>query len=337
MSQHKASFLLEKHGKLEIKPRSTPSPQKNQALVKVTAAAINPVDWKIIDYGVLVEKFPTILGTDGAGIVEAVGPEVTDFKVGDRVFFQGRYGSDDEATFQEKTIVQTDIISKIPDNITEDQASTIPVASIAALCELFQKTGIEFPTNGPTANGKGVLILGGSSSVGQFAIQLARIAGFSPIVTTASVKHEGFLKSVGATHIFDRDVDAKTVQSAFPSPVALVVDAISASSTQELAYEVLTTPSPVPGAHLALVLPLADSVKEKNSGNQVTVHSVLGISHMLRDLSVPFWQSIGQWIKDGKFVPNQVQVVGGLAAVPEALDLSRKGVSGVKIVIHPQE
>jgi NADPH-dependent curcumin reductase CurA len=58
---------------------------------------------------------------------------------------------------------------------------------------------------------------------------------------------------------------------------------------------------------------------------------------MLRDLSVPFWQSIGQWIKDGKFVPNQVQVVGGLAAVPEALDLSRKGVSGVKIVIHPQE
>ncbi|CAE6379565.1 unnamed protein product [Rhizoctonia solani] len=337
MSQHRASFLLEKHGKLEIKPRSTPSPQKNQALVKVTAAAINPVDWKIIDYGIFVEKFPTILGTDGAGIVEAVGPEVTDFKVGDRVFFQGRYGSDDEATFQEKTIVQTDIISKIPDNITEDQASTIPVASIAALCELFQKTGIEFPTNGPTANGKGVLILGGSSSVGQFAIQLARIAGFSPIVTTASVKHEGSLKSLGATHIFDRNVDAKTIQSAFPSPVALVVDAISGSSTQELAYEVLTTPSPVPGAHLALVLPLADSVKEKNSGNQVTVHSVLGISHLLRDLSVPFWQSIGQWIKDGKFVPNQVQVVGGLAAVPEALDLSRKGVSGVKIVIHPQE
>ncbi|CCO33892.1 Protein TOXD OS=Cochliobolus carbonum GN=TOXD PE=3 SV=1 [Rhizoctonia solani AG-1 IB] len=337
MSQHKASFLLEKQGKLEIKPRPTPSPQKNQALVKVTAAAINPVDWKIIDYGIFIENFPAILGTDGAGIVEAVGPEVTDFKVGDRVFFQGRYGSDDEATFQEKAIVQTDIISKIPDNITEDQASTIPVASIAALCELFQKTGIEFPTNGPTANDKGVLILGGSSSVGQFAIQLARIAGFSPIATTASAKHEDFLKSLGATNIFDRNVDAKTVQSAFPSPVALVVDAISASSTQELAYEVLTTPSPVPGAHLALVLPLADSVKEKNSGNQVTVHSVLGISHMLRDLSVPFWQSIGQWIKDGKFVPNQVQVVGGLAAVPEALDLSRKGVSGVKIVIHPQE
>ncbi|CCO30217.1 Zinc-type alcohol dehydrogenase-like protein C2E1P3.01 [Rhizoctonia solani AG-1 IB] len=252
-------------------------------------------------------------------------------------FFQGRYGYDDETTFQEKTIVQTDIISKIPDNITEDQASTIPAGALAALFGLFQKTGIDVPTNGPTASDKGVLILGGSSSVGQFAVQLARIAGFSPIVTTASVKHEDFLKSLGATHIFDRNVDAKTIQSAFSSPVALVVDSISVSSTQELAYEVLITPSPVPGAHLALVLPLVESVKEKNSGNHVTVHNIFGSSHSFRDLSVPFWQNVGQWIKDGKFVPNRVQVVGGLAALPEALDASRKGVSGVKIVIHPQE
>ncbi|CCO30216.1 Zinc-type alcohol dehydrogenase-like protein C2E1P3.01 [Rhizoctonia solani AG-1 IB] len=317
MSQHKAFFLLEKQGKLEVKPRPTPVPQKNQALVKVTAAAINPVDWKIIDYGIFVEKFPAILGTDGAGIIEAVGPEVTNFKVGDKVFFQGQYGYDDETTFQEKTIVETDIISKIPDNITEDQASTIPLAAITAAILLFQKTGIDLPSNGPTATGKGVLILGGSSSVGQFAVQLARIAGFSPIVTTASATHKDFLKSLGAT--------------------PLAIDAISADSTQELAYEVLTTPSPVSSAHLALVLPPADSVKEKNSGNQVTVHNVFGSSHMFRDLSVPFWQNVGQWIKDGKFVPNRVQVAGGLAALPEALDASRKGVSGVKIVIHPQE
>ncbi|KAF8705408.1 Alcohol dehydrogenase GroES-like domain, partial [Rhizoctonia solani] len=338
MAQHKASFLLEKHGKLEVKTRPTPTPQKNQALVKVTAAAINPVDWKIIDYGIFLENFPAVLGSDGAGVVEAVGPEVTDFKVGDRVFFQGAYNRDDETTFQEKAIVQTDIISKIPDNITDDQASTIPVASLAALVGLFQKTGVEVPVNGPTANGKGVLILGGSSSVGQFAIQLARIAGFSPIATTASAQHNDFLKSLGATHVFDRDVDAKTAQSAFSTPVALVVDSISQASTQELGFEVLTTPSPVQGAHLAIVNLPADSVKEKNSGNKVTVHSIFGSSHRFRDLSVPFWQRVGQWIKDERFVPNRVQVVkGGLAAVPEALDLSRKGVSGVKVVIRPQE
>ncbi|GAB1523201.1 hypothetical protein RhiTH_006332 [Rhizoctonia solani] len=338
MAQHKASFLLEKYGKLEVKTRPTPAPQKNQALVKVTAAAINPVDWKIIDYGIFLENFPTVLGTDGAGIVEAIGPEVSDFKVGDRVFFQGVYGCDDETTFQEKAIVQTDIISKIPDNITDDQASTIPAAALAALVGLFQKTGIAFPVNGPTANGKGTLIIGGSSSVGQFAIQLARIAGFSPIVTTASAQHNDFLKSLGATHVFGRDVDAKTIQSAFSTPVALVLDSISQASTQELAFEVLTTPSLVKSAHLAIVRPPADLVREKNSGDKITVHYVFGSSHQFRDLSVPFWQTVGQWIKDEKLVPNRVQVVkGGLAALPEALDLSRKGVSGLKIVIYPQE
>ncbi|CAE6520468.1 unnamed protein product [Rhizoctonia solani] len=338
MSQHKASILPQKQGKLEVGTRSTPVPQGTQALVKVTAAAINPVDWKILDYGLFIEKFPAVLGTDGAGIIEAVGPDVTHFKPGDKVFFQGIYARVDETTFQQKTIVETDIISKIPDNIDEDQASTIPVATLAALVGLFQKTGVDIPVNGPTVNGRGVLILGGSSSVGQFAIQLARITGFSPIVTTASAQHTDFLKSIGATHIFDRDIDAKTIQSAFPTPVSLVLDAISVGSTQELAYDVLTTPSPVPGAHLALVLPLIDSLKEKNGDNKVTVNQIYGSSHTFRDLSVPFWQNVGQWIKDGKFVPNRVQLVkGGLAAVPEALDLSRKGVSGVKLVIRPQE
>ncbi|KAH7334797.1 chaperonin 10-like protein [Rhizoctonia solani] len=338
MSQHKVSLLPQKQGKLEVSTRPTPVPQGNQALVKVTTAAINPVDWKIQYYGLFIDEFPIILGGDGAGVIEAVGLGVRDFKVGDKVFFQGFYGNTDQATFQEKTIVETDIISKIPENITEDEASTIPVAALTALVSLFQNTGIDIPVNRPTANGKGVLILGGSSSVGQFGLQLARIAGFSPIVTTASAQHTDFLKSLGATHVFDRNVDAKTIQSAFSTPVSLVVDSISVDSTQSLAYDVLTTPSPVPGAHLALVLPLVDSLKEKNADSKVTIHEVYGSSHTFRDLSVPFWQSVGQWIKDGKFVPNRVQVVkGGLAAIPEALDLSRKGVSGVKIVIHPHE
>ncbi|ELU40030.1 alcohol dehydrogenase groES-like domain-containing protein [Rhizoctonia solani AG-1 IA] len=343
MAQHKASFLLEKHGKLEVKTRPTPTPQKNQALVKVTAAAINPVDWKIIDYGIFLQNFPAVLGTDGAGVVEAVGPEVNDFKVGDRMlgFTVYTYGRDDETTFQEKAIVQTDIIAKIPENITDDQASTIPVAAVAALVGLFQKTGIEVKfirwsiwwvisqeVYSPLFTNFGL----------DQAIQLARIAGFSPIVTTASAQHNDFLKSLGATHVFGRDVDAKTIQSSFSMPVALVLDSISQASTQELAFEVLTTPSSVQGAHLAIVLPPADSVKEKNSGDKITVHNIFGSSHQFRDLSVPFWQTVGQWIKDEKLVPNRVQVVkGGLAAVPEALDLSRKGVSGVKLVIHPQE
>jgi len=278
------------------------------------------------------------LGTDGAGIIEAVGPDVTTYKPGDRVFFQGRYGFPEGTTFQQYALVETDIISKTPDNVSDDQAATIPVAALAALVGLFQKSGIPFPENGPTASGKPVLIIGGSSSVGQYGIQLARIAGFSPIITTASSQHAEHLKSLGATHVVDRDADAKTIQSASSTPIALVLDSISLPSTQSVALEVLRTPAPTPGAHLAVVLPLGDSVKEKNADEKVSVNQLYGSSHLFRDLSVPFWRSVGQWIKEGKISPNRVQVVpGGLAGVPEAFELSRKGVSGVKLVIHPQE
>ncbi|KEP45770.1 putative zinc type alcohol dehydrogenase [Rhizoctonia solani 123E] len=338
MSQHKACILPHRQGRLIVGVRPTPIPQRKQALVKVTATAINPADWKILIYGVFVESFPAVLGTDGAGIIEAVGSEVDNFEVGDKVFFQGFYHHADETTFQQYCIVETDIISTIPSNITEDQASTIPVGALTALVCLFQTTGIDFPASKLTAAGRGVLILGGSSSVGQFGIQLARIAGFSPIVTTASTKHTDLLKSLGATHVFDRDVDTKTIQSVFSTPVSLVVDSISTASTQSLAFDVLTTPSPIPGAHLAVVLPLVDSIKKKNADNKVTVRLVYGSSHTFRDLSVPFWQNVGKWIKDGRLVPNRVQVVkGGLAAIPEALELSRKGVSGVKLIILLQE
>ncbi|KAF8753281.1 GroES-like protein [Rhizoctonia solani] len=282
MAQHKALLLLEKYGELEVKTRLTPIPQRGQALVKVNAAAKN---------------FPTVLGVDGAGIVEVVGPEVTNFKVGDRVFFQGLYDSSDETAFQEKAIVDTDIISKIPDNITEDEASTIPSATIAAWVGLFQKTGIEVPTSSPTANGKGVLILGGSSSLANLVgIQLARIAGFSPIVTTASAQHADFLRSLGATRVFDRNVDTITVQSASPPC---------------LDYSLSCT-----GRTPCTRAPPTDSLNEQNSGETIAVHTAYGSSHRFKDLTMPFWRNIEQWIKDGKFVPNRVQVVkGGLAAL----------------------
>lgn len=169
------------------------------------------------------------------------------------------------------------------------------------------------------------------------AIQLARIAGFSPIATTASAQHTEFLKSLGATHVFDRNVDVKTVQAVFPTPVSFVFDSISIPTTQKLGIDVLTTPSAAPGAHFAGVLPLDAALKEQVEG-KVSVNDIYGSSHVFKDLGVPFWRAVGKWIEEGKFVPNHVQVVGGgLAGVPEAFELSKKGVSGVKLVVHPQE
>ncbi|QRV98328.1 Zinc-binding dehydrogenase [Ceratobasidium sp. AG-Ba] len=307
----KATIVFEEHGPEQVGTRSIPSPGPKQVLVKLTAAAVNPIDWKAREYSHIAQEYPLVLGTDGAGVVEALGPGVTELKMGDRVFFQGRYIAD-LATFQQYALADSQLLAKIPENVTDDQASTIPVAIIAAGFSLFQKSGIPFPLDGPSASGRPVLIFGGSSSVGQYAIQLARIAGFSPIVTTASAKHTEYLKNIGATHVIERNTDAKIIQAAFKEPVSLIVDTISLPETQSLAFEVLHTPKPVSDGHLSIVLRLLEDLKAKNAAlgsKAVSVNEVLGIGHLNPDIAVPFWRGIERWIKDGSLVPNRVQVV----------------------------
>ncbi|KAG9092584.1 hypothetical protein FRC07_011622, partial [Ceratobasidium sp. 392] len=264
--QQKAIQLLSKQGKVEVGTRPVPTPQGNEALVKVTAAAINPVDWMIVDFGLFLSEFPAVLGIDAAGVVESIGPEVAGFKVGDRVVFQGGFTPSNTATFQQYVLADTLAMAKIPGNINDDQASTIPLGSVTALYGLFQKSGVEFPGNEQTATGKSIFIFRGSSSVGQFAIQLARIAGFSTIATTASAQHTTLLKSLGATHVFNRDVDLEAIQSTLSLPFDRVFDIVGNLTTQPLAIDLLTTPSIAPGAHLGSVAPLDPSLKDKVEG-----------------------------------------------------------------------
>ncbi|KAG9121588.1 hypothetical protein FRC07_002401 [Ceratobasidium sp. 392] len=336
--QQKAFHLLDKQGKTEVGTRPIPTPKGNQALVKVTATAINPVDWKIASgIAPYINEFPAVLGIDAAGVVESVGPDVTAFKKGDRVLFQGEFKPSDVATFQQYALGDTDAMAKTPDNITDDQASTVPLGSSTALFGLFQKSGIPFPESGPTATGKSIFIFGGSTSVGQFAIQFARIAGFSTIATTASAKHAELLKSFGATHIFEREAGLKEIQTASSLPFDRVFDIVNSPATQALGVELLTSPSPASGAHHATVRPLPAELKAKLEG-KVTAHSVFGSSQTDKPLSAPYWKVLTQWFKEGKLVPNRVQVVeGGLNGISDALELSKKGVSGVKLVVRPQE
>jgi NADPH:quinone reductase-like Zn-dependent oxidoreductase len=136
---------------------------------------------------------------NGAGVIHAVGPEATGFQIGDRVWvvtmfltsvtvsflfslFQGTFTATDQAAYQEFVIVETDIIAKTPDNINDDQASTISTGAITAYYGLFQRSGIAPPLNGPTASGKSVLILGGSSSVGQFGKSVPRVTFYKLLI-----------------------------------------------------------------------------------------------------------------------------------------------------------
>ena len=171
------------------------------------------------------------------------------------------------------------------------QASTLPVALTAPYIGFYNRNpdglGLVPPIS---AEGKGkyagnpIFILGGSSSVGQngkleisfikseftlsinrSAIQLAKLSGFSPIITTASLKHAKFLKSIGATQVIDRNIFASTLVTAISGmtqnvPIKYAVDSISLPDTQQTAYDLLSR-----GGKLVIFLPLAaKTTKEKD-------------------------------------------------------------------------
>ena len=85
-TQQKALFLLEPHGIFAVKDIGTPKPGPREVLVEVHAAGLNPIDWKVQAFNILVNKYPAILGSDAAGIVKQVGEDVTSVSIGDRVY-----------------------------------------------------------------------------------------------------------------------------------------------------------------------------------------------------------------------------------------------------------
>ncbi|KDQ12690.1 hypothetical protein BOTBODRAFT_34146 [Botryobasidium botryosum FD-172 SS1] len=326
----------------EIGTRPIPSPEDDQLLVKVISAALNPSD-SLAQRGLLslLKIFPAVLGTDIAGIVEKTGTKSNGFSVGDKVFFQGYLFDPDQTGFQQYTVVPSDIVSHIPSNLSFDQAASIPLAFVTAFVGLFHSTGMQIapPFSGPTvtAEDSTILIIGGSSIVGFFTIQLARMAGFKRILTTVAPKHNDTIKALGATHVFDRaaaDLEDQ-IRAVTGNELVYVYDAISSEDTQNFGWKLLSDTKPGTLVVVHLAAQTDASPKKPKESKWLTVY---GSSHWYRDISVPIYKAIGKWLEEGIVVPPKTTVIGGLAAVPEGVQRLKEGkVSGEKLIAHPWE
>ena len=174
-----------------------PVPTDDQMLVRVKAASLNPYDWhfiegspKIMRLGIGLRKpKDTRLGVDYAGTVEAVGKNVTQYKVGDDVF-GGRGGA-----FAEYICVRPDRgIARKPANISHGEAASVNIAAITALQALRDKGNIQ--------PGQKVLINGASGGVGTFAIQIAKSMG-AEVTGVCSGRNVEMVKALGADHVID--------------------------------------------------------------------------------------------------------------------------------------
>jgi NADPH2:quinone reductase len=174
----------------EVPPPQLPSPDHIQ--VRLHAAGINPVDYKMRKRGgFFPDKLPTILGCDGAGIVEAIGSAVTRFKIGDEVyFFNGGIGGDEPGNYAEYTTIHQDYAALKPKNITFTEAASVPLAWLTAWESLVDRAKLQSKQT--------VLIHAGAGGVGFLAIQLATHLGARVITTVSSQEKGDFVTALGA-------------------------------------------------------------------------------------------------------------------------------------------
>lgn len=175
-----------------------PIPTGKDLLVAIKAIAVNPVDVKIRSPKQEVEDAPRILGWDAAGVVEAVGSEVTLFKPGDEVFYAGDVTR--AGTNAEYQLVDERIVGSKPQNLNFAQAAALPLTAITAYEAFFDRLRID--VNGANA-GETLLIIGGAGGVGSIGIQLAKIAGLTVIATASRPESIEWVRSLGADHVIN--------------------------------------------------------------------------------------------------------------------------------------
>ena len=181
---------------VQIKDVEKPAPKDAEVLIRVRAASVNPYDWHFMRgtpylvriVGGLRKPKITRLGVDVAGEVEAVGKNATQFKSGDEVFGLGR------GAFAEYACASESKLARKPENMTFEQAASVPIAGLTALQGLRDKGHIQ--------PGQKVLINGAAGGVGTFAVQIAKSFG-AEVTGVCSTRNVDMVRSIGADHVID--------------------------------------------------------------------------------------------------------------------------------------
>jgi len=177
-----------------------PAPGIGELLIKVHAAGVNPVDWKI-RAGYLKDirpyTFPLILGWDLSGVVEAMGPGTGKFKIGDEVY--SRPDSSRNGAYAEYIAVKEAELALKPRSIDHIYAAAIPLACLTAWQSIFDTAGL--------GAGQKILIHAAAGGVGSFAVQLAKWKG-AHVIGTASGRNQSFLRELGV----DEPIDYEKMQ-----------------------------------------------------------------------------------------------------------------------------
>lgn len=218
--------LIKEKGSFEnivLEEMAKPVIAADEILVKIAAAGINPVDWKAALHGYF--NPPHILGSDIAGVIEAVGGEVKKYKVGDEIIGSLEWAK--QSAFAEYVATKEQFITHKPTNLSLQQSAAIPLAALTAWQGLFD--------HGNLQAGQKVVIHAAAGGVGLFALQFAKWKG-AYVVATASERNIDFLQSVGADEVIDYTKYTLTQRT---NNADIVLDSVATPEVQLESFKVL--------------------------------------------------------------------------------------------------
>lgn len=293
---------------VELAEVERPQPGENQLLVKVRAAAVNPVDWKIRDglgdiFGL---KPPLILGCEVAGTVEVVDSRgLSDFVADDEVY---GYLSAYSGGYAEYVAAPASEFVRKPKQIDFDTAASVPVAALTAWQGIFD--------HGELASGQRILITGASGAVGSMAVQLAKSRG-AYVIGTGSGRNEEFVRKLGA----DEFIDYKKAKFEDKVSGADVVFDTVGGDTQERAFRTLKR-----GGVLVSTVNPPSAEKAKQFGVTVAMVAVMPKPDQLSEINR---------LLESEKLKVRVATVLSLAEVKKAHQLSASGHADGKIILRP--
>jgi zinc-binding alcohol dehydrogenase family protein len=213
-----------------------PEPRGRDIRVAVKAVSVNPVDYKVRKRAAPPEGEIKILGYDAAGIVDAVGPDVTLFKAGDAVFYAGSIQR--QGTNAEFHLVDERIVGHKPNTLSFAQAAALPLTSITAWELLFDRLGV---VPGKSADPRTLLIVGGAGGVGSILIQLARrLSGLAVVATASRPETTQWCLELGAHAVIDHSKPLQPqVEKLKLPPVALVASLTSTDQHYKALAEII--------------------------------------------------------------------------------------------------
>eukprot|EP00741_Cyanophora_paradoxa_P019419 tig00021127_g18746.t1 len=327
------ALICEKKGSplahFKIAEVERPVPADDEVVIRVKAAGLNPVDFKMAQIGFYVSHWPVVLGCDVSGVVEEVGPGVRRFKRGDDVYAFTPLGAGRTGAFAELCACPEAGVCAKPPALSFEEAAALPVGALTAALGIFEELGVPYPpAAGAAPRGQAFLVWGASGAVGSAAVQLAKLAGFR-VVGVASARNEPKLRALGADAVIDRsDPHAEaTIREAAGAPIRLAFDAVGPEARPAPRAPRLgraRRPGPArgrPGAR-------ADGGGRGAGDAGGDVGAGAGRAALGR-----LWGLVGPAAAGGALRPLPVHSVRGLEAVVGGLRLLLEGkVSGEKVV-----